>query len=174
MIPRAKPANILIRTMLLADLPEVEAIDQSVFSLPWPTGSFLYELRTNSNSIDLVAVDSERPLGRQIVGMVVVWMIADEAHVATLAILPEYRHQGIALRLMATALAKAQKEGMVKSLLEVRAGNTDALSLYFGLGYHTVGLRPGYYEDNHEDALLLTLEKLDSALLNKLSAEKSD
>jgi len=103
-----------------------------------------------------------------IVGNVVVWLIVDEAHVATLAVAPDYRGQGVARALLAAVLLEAWRRGARKSLLEVRRSNTAALHLYYGLGFAAVGLRPGYYEDTHEDALLLTLENIQPQALEKL------
>jgi ribosomal-protein-alanine N-acetyltransferase len=70
--------------------------------------------------------------------------------------------------LLASALRLAWEAGARKSILEVRVSNTAALHLYYGLGYQAVGLRPGYYEDTHEDALLLTLDPLDPLALQAL------
>jgi len=92
----------------------------------------------------------------------------DEAHIATIAVHPDYRHRGIGRRLLAEGLLQAAEGGAVKSLLEVRAGNTEALHLYYGLGYKAVGLRPNYYQTEQEDALLLNLDPLDVEVLRNL------
>lgn len=160
MTTHPNPGEIIVRLMTPADLPQVEALDQACFSDPWPRGAFSYELRPDSNSLCLVARDSSSEQ-EPIVGVVVTWLIVDEVHIGTLAVSPGYRGLGIARRLLASALLRASKNGAVKSLLEVRAGNNQALKLYFGMGYEAVGLRPGYYENNHEDALLLTLDPID-------------
>ncbi|MFZ3070980.1 MAG: ribosomal protein S18-alanine N-acetyltransferase [Anaerolineaceae bacterium] len=169
MTPASYKNEIQLRRMTLADLPQVEALDQRCFSDPWPKGSFLYELRPDSSSICLVAELGNDPLAAQIVGVTVLWVILDEAHVGTLAVLPGYRGKGIARRLLANALLQSYQAGARKSLLEVRAGNQPALHLYYGFGFEVVGLRPGYYEDNHEDAWLLTLPRLDPQVLEKLA-----
>jgi ribosomal-protein-alanine N-acetyltransferase len=154
--------------MNIADLPQVEALDRICFRTPWPEGSFRYELRPDSNSICLVAESDEAEAEPQIIGMVVVWLIADVAEVATLAVAPQERGRGIARKLLASALQLAWQAGACKSILEVRVSNTAALHLYYGFGYQAVGLRPGYYEDTHEDALLLTLDPLDLLALQAL------
>ncbi len=161
--------RIQIRAMQSADLAQVEALDRVCFNDPWPAGSFVYEFENASNSVLMVAEDAQSDPGREIIGAVVIWLVVDEAHVGTIALLPAYRGQKIGLRLLSAALAEAARRGAVRSLLEVRASNLAALHLYFGLGFETVGLRPHYYQDTHEDALLLTLEGLDQKQLFQLS-----
>ena len=150
------------------DIPQVAALDQLSFSDPWPKGSFEYELKANDYSLCLVAEDPGAMDGQNIVGALVIWLIVDEAHIATIAVHPDYRHRGIGRRLLAEGLLQAADRGAVKSLLEVRSGNTEALHLYFGFGYKAVGLRPNYYPTEQEDALLLDLDPLDRKSLRNL------
>lgn len=163
-----KSETIHLRRMTLEDVPEVEALDRACFNNPWPENAFVYELNENPGALCLVA----ETIGEEeskIIGSVVVWHILDEAHIATLAVTPEYRGLGIGRRLLALALLESAKAGASKALLEARANNQNALHLYYGFGFEVVGIRPGYYPDNHEDALLLTLEQLDQGQLQKLT-----
>ena len=150
------------------DIPQVAVLDQLSFSDPWPQGSFEYELKANDYSLCLVAEDLGALDGQNIVGALVIWLIVDEAHIATIAVHPDYRHRGVGRRLLAEGLLQAADRGAVKSLLEVRSGNTEALHLYFGFGYKAVGLRPNYYPTEQEDALLLDLDPLDRKSLRNL------
>jgi ribosomal-protein-alanine N-acetyltransferase len=59
-------------------------------------------------------------------------------------------------------MRKASRTGAVRALLEVRAGNREALALYESLGFRRVGVRRGYYRDPAEDALLMTRDDLAS------------
>ena len=148
--------STVIRRMTLDDVERVVAIDQASFSLPWPERSFRFELNGNTAARCWVAeVDG------QLVGMVVVWLILDEAHIATLATHPEFRRHGVAAQLLVHALQAARAEGARSSFLEVRASNLAAQALYRKLGFIQSGLRRRYYKDNGEDALLMTLESLD-------------
>jgi len=155
----APAADLRIRRMLPADVPLVHALDGLSFSLPWTERSFRYEVTENPNARNWVAeLDQDGSI--RLVGMLVLWFFLDEAHIATLAVHPEFRREGIARRLMYTALKSAYDEGAERSLLEVRAGNMAALKMYKEIGYEIVGRRSHYYHDNDEDALLMTLENL--------------
>ena len=147
--------NCVIRKMMLDDLEQVVAIDQLSFSLPWPARSFQFELTDNPASRCWV-VD----LDGRIVGMVVAWLIVDEIHIATFAIHPDFRKQGIGKKLLSHTLMSAKEEGSVSSFLEVREGNEIALEMYRQFGFVESGRREGYYKNNDETAILMTLESL--------------
>lgn len=148
-----------IRRMDLADVPGVFALDVLSFSLPWTERSFRYEVTENANARNWVAELPQNGSPR-LVGMLVLWFFLDEAHIATLAVHPEFRRRGVARKLLHIALKAAYDEGAERSLLEVRAGNQSALNMYKAMGYEIVGRRRHYYHDNDEDALLMTLENL--------------
>ncbi|MCJ7694558.1 MAG: ribosomal protein S18-alanine N-acetyltransferase [Anaerolineaceae bacterium] len=153
------------RPMTIDDEPQVKNLDVISFKTPWPSDAFRYELMESNNSICWIAemqLPNEQP---KVVGSVIVWIILDEAHVATLAVKPEFRGLGIARRLLAISLRVCKQRGATQALLEVRRSNEDALHLYYGFGFEIEGIRPGYYADNHEDALLLTLKVLDAEKL---------
>ncbi|MGB9640389.1 MAG: ribosomal protein S18-alanine N-acetyltransferase [Anaerolineales bacterium] len=153
--------TLTIRPMLLDDIPAVQAIDQLSFTMPWPASSFHYELLENSSSRLWVAEINHLEGNKEVVGVIVVWMVVDEAHIATLAVHPDYRQMGIATRLLLTALKHAAQIGMQSATLEVRAANIPAQQLYQRFGFVVVGTRKGYYQDNHEDALIMTLPKIE-------------
>ena len=147
--------TFVIRKMTVEDIPAVVALDQLSFSLPWPERSFRFELTQNTASRCWVAeVDGH------MVGMIVNWLLVDEVHVATLATHPDFRRQGIAKELLAHSLRYMSGEGAVSSFLEVRESNTAAREMYRKFGYEDTGRRRGYYKDNNEDAILMTLEKI--------------
>jgi [ribosomal protein S18]-alanine N-acetyltransferase len=149
---------VFLRPMRLEDLDQVHVIDGLSFSLPWPASAFRYELVENPHSLVLVA-ELEMPDGeRRIAGMVVVWQILDEAHVATIAVHPDFRGQHIGRSLLVAALKDAIRQGAKSATLEVRANNAVAQSLYRSLRFDVVGRRPRYYRDNNEDALLMTVD----------------
>jgi ribosomal-protein-alanine N-acetyltransferase len=157
------------RHMEIDDVEQVQAIDRLSFSIPWPETSYHFELLKNPGSILWVAEYHSEGGKRQIVGMIVIWMILDEAHIATIAVHPEYRSQGIGRKLLALALREAIEHGAVESMLEVRANNLVAQALYKDFGYEIVGRRPRYYQDNQEDAVLMSVKNIDQDYLEWLT-----
>ena len=137
------------------DIPQVFAVDKASAALYWPERSYHFEVEQNENSRPFVAVDDET---RAVVGFVIFWLILDEAHLANVAVLEAFRNRGAARALILAGLKACAEGGAAVSLLEVRAGNEAALHLYRSLGYIQVGERKGYYQDNHEDALLMDLD----------------
>jgi len=101
--------------------------------------------------------------GDYIIGFAGFWTLADEAHITSIAVRESHMHRGIGeLLLISTIdLAKELKANIIT--LEVRASNTTAQSLYYKYGFIRVGLRPGYYIDNREDAVLMSTEDITSA-----------
>jgi ribosomal-protein-alanine N-acetyltransferase len=153
--------SLVIRRMTVEDVPAAHEIDVSSFTLPWPERSFRFEVTDNPASRCWVA-----DLDGRVVGMLVLWMIVDEAHIASLAMHPGFRRRGIAKQLLVVALDKAYAEGARAALLEVRAGNEAARNMYQKFGFEEVGRRERYYKDNHEDAILMTLKRLPLAPLS--------
>jgi [ribosomal protein S18]-alanine N-acetyltransferase len=152
--------TINIRSMELEDIEKVHAIDRLSFSLPWPETSYRHELLENHASMCWVVEIVDNNGDSKIVGMAVVWLIIDEAHIATLAVHPEYRSMGIGAQLLKKALVEATKKGAREAMLEVRASNTVAQTMYRRFGFDVVFRRPRYYRDNNEDALLMSLHNL--------------
>ena len=152
--------NFTIRKMTVDDVPAVVQLDQKSFSLPWPERSFRFELTDNPASRCWVA-----ELDGNVVAMIVIWLIVDEAHVATIATDPEYRRQGIGKRLLAHALRDMIRDGARSSFLEVRESNVAAQEMYQKFGYEIMGRRRRYYRDNDEDAILMNLDALDAERL---------
>lgn len=151
--------SLIFRRMNVDDVSAAHEIDRLSFTLPWPERSFRFEMTENPASRCWVA-----ELDGRLVGMLILWKIVDEAHIATLATHPEFRRQGIAEQLLVKALENAYAEGARSALLEVRAGNIAAQTLYRKFGFEEVGRRERYYKDNNEDAVLMTLHRLPDVL----------
>jgi ribosomal-protein-alanine N-acetyltransferase len=146
----------LIRRMRLEDVPAVHEIDMLSFSLPWSERSFRYEVTQNPVSRGWVAETEGR-----IAAMLVLWLVVDEAHIATIAVHPDFRRQGIGEQILLSALRSAKDEGAQRAFLEVRAGNAAAQAMYKKYGFTITGVRPRYYKNNNEDAFLMDLDNLD-------------
>ncbi len=147
---------IVIRRMELKDIPEVVEIDRSSFTLPWTERAYKYEVQENTAARCWVTTVDER-----VAAMLVLWLILDEAHIATIATHPHFRRRGLGSRMLTRALVLAREQGAEKALLEVRARHAVAQKIYGDIGFVEVGRRPKYYHDNGEDAVLMTLENLE-------------
>ena len=155
---KTSQALFRVRAMQLMDVEQVHAIDQMSFALPWPKNSYSYEIMDNSRSRCWVAEPVQQDMVSQgIVAMAVTWLVIDEMHIATIAVHPEFRGLGIARQLMVVIMDSAKMEGMVSVTLEVRASNQAAQALYRQFGFEEVGRRIRYYQDNQEDALIMTV-----------------
>lgn len=172
MTDRPGEMPVSIRPMALGDVEAVYAIDKMSFSMPWSERTYRYELTENRNTLLLVAEAASPGGSRELVGMLVTWLIVDEAHIGTIAVHPGFRRQGIGRRLIATCLLEVRSRGAQQALLEVRRSNLEAQRLYKRFGFEVVGLRPRYYRDNNEDAILMTLKNLDERALRQLAAER--
>ncbi len=152
--------NLSIRKMESRDIQTVIALDRQSFSLPWPESAFHYEVEKNTASRCWVAELSDEINNPVLVGIIVVWLILDELHIATIAVDPKYRHHHVGQRLLAHTLIDGIEQGANKAYLEVRKSNVAARELYHKFGFIDVGVRRWYYQDNREDAILMNLEDL--------------
>lgn len=141
--------------MTLDDLPAVIEIDQLSFPNPWPKNSYRYEILENENSVCWVA-GLEHFGAEKIIAMAVIWIILDEIHIGTIAIHPDFRNQGFGTIFLGKILSEAAKAGLERALLEVRRSNQAALNLYKKFGFEVDGIRKKYYQDNREDAILMS------------------
>lgn len=159
-IPPSDNPDLRFRLMRLEDIPRVHEIDLLSFSLPWPEKSFTYELTQNPSAQVLVAEFIQPDAGVVIIGMSVVWIIVDEAHIATIAIHPEFRGRGFGKSLFTETLRQSIKRGALLATLEVRRSNLVAQQMYRKFGFKIAGVRPQYYRDNNEDAVIMTVDEL--------------
>jgi ribosomal-protein-alanine N-acetyltransferase len=152
--------------MRLEDVPAVLRIERASFPVPWPDYAFRQELQTNRLAHYLVV-----RAGRETVGYGGLWLMVDEAHITTFAVLPEWRRRGIGGRLMVALAQLALDLGARVMTLEVRLSNRAARALYAQFGFRPVGVRPRYYSDNGEDALIMTTEPLSTPAMVARLAE---
>jgi [ribosomal protein S18]-alanine N-acetyltransferase len=110
-------------------------------------------------------IDTEPPLsGKEYVaGFGGIWVLADEAHLTNLAVRGDYQRRGLGELMLMGIIEMATSLGATFVTLEVQKSNYVAQNLYRHYGFSEVGVRRGYYIDNHEDALLMTTDKLSSA-----------
>jgi len=98
-----------------------------------------------------------------VVGFVGVWLLIDEAHIATIAVRDGHRRRGVGELLLIIAIETALKERQEVVTLECRVSNAAALRLYDKYGFRKVDIRPRYYSDDHEDAYVLSLSDIGTA-----------
>jgi ribosomal-protein-alanine N-acetyltransferase len=137
-----------IRRLTYADLPQVVAIERRAFTSPWSLAMFVLEL-SKPSGICLAATGTQDEL----VGYLVCSRYDTVWHVMNVAVDPERRRRGIGTALIAALLERIGPDGQVT--LEVRRSNAGAQRLYEGFGFRSAGVRPRYYADNGEDAVIM-------------------
>lgn len=165
-----------VSRMALDDIAAVMEIEKTAFPRPWPEKAYRYELTENPNAYFVVARLASAPPARRswlaqllkpaspataqaapIIGFAGMWMYVDEAHIATIATHTAWRGRRIGERILINLMREAQRRKAVLVTLEVRISNSVAQNLYLKYGFEEVGRRKGYYQDNLEDALLMTV-----------------
>lgn len=146
-------SDVMFREMTLEDVPAVSAIERESFHTPWSEDSFISELLYNQLAWYYVLEYRGR-----VVAYGGLWTIAGEGHITNIAVSKALRGHGLG-RLITVEMIKAGEEkGCTRFTLEVRPANTPAVQLYESLGFKGVGLRPRYYQDTGEDALIMWRE----------------
>ena len=145
--------------MAPADMAEVVTVERASYSAGWPSTAFERELTQNAMARYVVLRQGET---NRLAGFAGLWLMVDEAHVVTVAVLPEVRRQGYGRALIHALMAVAIGHDMAAATLEVRASNEPARNLYREYGFYEVGERKRYYSDNHEDAVIMTTEDIQS------------
>ena len=129
-----------------AFLEQITAMEQRCFSDPWSLQSFI-DAANNACTTVWAATD-----GETVLGYLVCFCAADEAEICNIAADPEHRREGIGAMLLQTALAAHPEADFY---LEVRVSNTAARALYEKHGFREIGIRPAYYENPRENAVIM-------------------
>ena len=156
------PVALRVEPMTLDDLPAVHAIERQSFVTPWPDDAYRNEIRTNRLASYVVA-----RAGDEVVGFGGIWIMVDEAHVTSFAVDPRWRRRGVGERLLIALLDLSIARRAREATLEVRLSNLPARKLYEKYGFRPVGIRPRYYSDNAEDALIMTTDQLTGAAMRE-------
>lgn len=156
----AAPSSLSLGPLGPEDLEEVCRIEVLSFHPPWSRALFEEELRRPAICFWLVARDPAAPEGRRVAGYGGFWKAVDEAHFTNVAVHPDWRRRGLGRRLLRALLDLARSQGCLSATLEVRPSNTAALALYESEGFTAAALRPRYYSDDGEDALILWRHQL--------------
>jgi [ribosomal protein S18]-alanine N-acetyltransferase len=140
----------LVRRLAYSDLPAAISIERRSFPTPWSLAMFVLEL-SKPSGICLAATG-----GGELLGYLVCSRYDRVWHLMNVAVAPERRRGGVATRLILRLLEEAGRE--LPFTLEVRVSNREAIAMYEGLGFRSSGVRPRYYQDNGEDALIMWLD----------------
>ena len=131
-------------------------LQTSSFTNPWTADALKWELEHSPVSRLYVLTDESGKAA----AFCACWHLVDELHINSLAVAPGRRRAGIATALMRDVLARSQEEGAARATLEVRRSNGAARALYERLGFTVEAIRPDYYTNPREDALILWLRDL--------------
>lgn len=138
------------RKMTVEDIDRVFEIESQSFKTPWSKESFYTEVKENTLATYLVLT-----LDEVVIGFGGMWLIMDEIHITNVAVAPEHRGQGYSKTLINDMIKYAKEKGFQHMTLEVRVSNSVAIALYEKFGFESVGVRPKYYVDTGEDALVM-------------------
>lgn len=160
-LPDPKPTQTLqsrhlrIRRMRGEDVPAIMQIESVSFGRHhWNEDAFLNEMNNHiGRYFSLFDTAGEQPV---LIGYGGFWHILDEAHVTTIAVRPDLRGQALGELLFVCMVEECYRLSVHFVTLEVRASNYSAQNLYYKYGLNSVGMRPKYYQDNQEDALIMT------------------
>ncbi|MDO4742807.1 MAG: ribosomal protein S18-alanine N-acetyltransferase [bacterium] len=142
--------NIKIVDFLPEHAKAAAQIEQQCFSAPWSETAILDSY--NTNTVFFMAFDSAIPIGY--CGM---QHVIDEGFVTNVAVLPEYRKNGVGKNLINRLVEYAKKQQLISVSLEVRESNSIARHLYSTFGFLDVGRRKNFYSKPIEDAIIMTL-----------------
>jgi len=146
-------SRLCYRAMTLEDIDQVAAIEREAFTEPWTTEAFHNELVNNMFAKYIIV-----EYAGEIVGYGGMWIIIDEAHITNIAIRSGFRGKGLGSMLLSEMKKTASHFGALRITLEVRKSNDTAQKLYTKHGFEVSGVRPNYYSDNNEDALIMWAE----------------
>ena len=131
--------DLRIRPATIEDLDALVALERLAFADPWSRDSLASELVAGRRRLPLVAY-----LGDRMVGVALVWVVADELHLVSLAVDPAHRRRGIAQALLDAVLASPEGQRAAIMTLEVRISNEAAINLYRRNDFLDVAVRPRY------------------------------
>ncbi len=141
---------IEIVRMTEKDVAVVAEVEKQCFSVPWSEKSFSDEMK-NKLAIYFIAQKD-----KQCVGYAGFWNVAGEGGITNVAVIPQYRRQGIGAMLISELIKTADRLRLDLLTLEVRKSNIGAQGLYKKFGFDIIGERKRYYSDNGEDAWIMT------------------
>jgi ribosomal-protein-alanine N-acetyltransferase len=132
-------------------LDDVETIERETSPTPWSASTFLSEINSPTHILLVANTNNE------VVGFTGGQVIGDELHIHSLAVTEGFRRQSIGRQLINELINRSALRDATKATLEVRVSNEAARNLYVSCGFEESGIRPKYYRDNGEDAVIMWL-----------------
>lgn len=151
-------AKIRVRIAKSSDLDDIYELDVQTFAMPWSKEALSYDILENDNAFVIVA-----EYEGEFAGYADIWTVLDEADLNSIAVRVDFRRKGIGYAIMLAMTEMLSANGVATINLEVRVSNMPAIKLYKKYGFKECGVRPGYYLDNGEDALIMKRETGDYA-----------
>ena len=151
-------AKIRVRIAKSSDLDDIYELDVQTFAMPWSKEALSYDILENDNAFVIVA-----EYEGEFAGYADIWTVLDEADLNSIAVRVDFRRKGIGDAIMLAMTEMLSANGVATINLEVRVSNMPAIKLYKKYGFNECGVRPGYYLDNGEDALIMKRETGDYA-----------
>ena len=146
-------AKIRVRIAKSSDLDDIYDLDVQTFAMPWSKEALSYDILENDNAFVIVA-----EYEGEFAGYADIWTVLDEADLNSIAVRVDFRRKGIGDAIMLAMIEMLSANGVATINLEVRVSNMPAIKLYKKYGFNECGVRPGYYLDNGEDALIMKRE----------------
>ena len=148
---------ITLRQMTENDIPRAAEMERMIFTDPW--SEKVYRETFKLEGVEYVAATDETDDGEVIVGVAGVRNIVGTGEITNVMVLPGYRRQGIAKRMIADLIERGRRLGAEEFTLEVRVSNKTAINVYEKLGFVGEGIRPKFYRNPEEDALIMWMRK---------------
>ena len=146
-------AKIRVRIAKSSDLDDIYELDVQTFAMPWSKEALSYDILENDDAFVIVA-----EYEGEFAGYADIWTVLDEADLNSIAVRVDFRRKGIGDAIMLAMTEMLSANGVATINLEVRVSNMPAIKLYKKYGFNECGVRPGYYLDNGEDALIMKRE----------------
>lgn len=143
--------GVLVRPGDPGDLGAVVSMEKAAFSDPWSQESLFSELLGDKMRMPLVA-----ELDGHVCGYLMAWRVVDQLHIMNIATDPNYLRRGVGTALLLAAARLAAGAGQVEITLEVRRSNSGAREFYRHHHFAETGVRQGYYQEDGEDAIIMT------------------
>lgn len=141
--------SVIFREMNESDIDGIAEIEKKCFAEPW-SKKMIEDDYKNGLTYYIICEKAGK-----IVGYGGMWHVINEGHITNIAITPEEQGKGLGGRLMEALIKLAKEKEMIGITLEARVSNSKALKLYEKYGFRSEGLRPDYYSDNHESAVIM-------------------